>query len=157
MCMICRRVWPLFRSDNMDIWDQLYAAAAPLYHPDYLSPRLEAHRVACALEAADGQIYTGFNIDSACGVMNLCAERVAALAMITQSGQTVIKRLLVCRATPPKDGDSMPCGACREFFLQLNAANRDMEILVDFDRRETITLDTLCPHWWLGATERSTV
>ena len=36
----------------------------------------------------------------------------------------------------------MPCGACREFFLQLALENRDMEILADYETRETVTLNS---------------
>ena len=42
----------------------------------------------------------------------------------------------------------MPCGACREFFYQLDEANEAMEIMVDFKKRETITLKELLPQWW---------
>ena len=42
----------------------------------------------------------------------------------------------------------MPCGACREFFLQLSWENRKLEIMVDYENRETITLGELTPGWW---------
>ena len=42
----------------------------------------------------------------------------------------------------------MPCGACREFFLQLSEKNKDMEIMVDYAKRETVTLGELMPDWW---------
>lgn len=42
----------------------------------------------------------------------------------------------------------MPCGACREFFMQLSNENQNMEIMVDYDNRETITLGELLPGWW---------
>lgn len=41
----------------------------------------------------------------------------------------------------------MPCGACRKFFLQLSPKNQAMEILVDYEKRETITLAELVPNW----------
>ena len=74
---------------------------------------------------------------------------VAALNMYLQSGQTVVKRLIAFRDRPPYGGGSgMPCGACREFFLQLSDKNRDMQIMTDYDRRETATLGELMPAWW---------
>lgn len=42
----------------------------------------------------------------------------------------------------------MPCGACREFLMQLNIKNKDMEIMVDYENRETVTLEKLLPDWW---------
>ncbi len=81
--------------------------------------------------------------------MNLCAERVAALAMYAASGQTKVKRLIAFRDKAPHGGGSgMPCGTCREFFYQLNEDNGQMEILVDYEMRETVLLKDLLPNWW---------
>ena len=120
----------------MDIWEMLYEAAAKEYHPEEVSPFVYAHHVVCALEACSG-------------VMNLCAERVAGLNMYMQSGQTKVRRMIAFRDRPPSGkGSGMPCGACREFFYQLNEENEDMEILVDYAKRETVTLRELLPKWW---------
>ena len=133
----------------MDIWEQLYAKAKEQYHPEAVSPFLYAHHVVCALESENGEIYTGFCIESCSGVMDLCAERVAALNMYVNSGQTVIKRMIAFRDTPPYgEGIGMPCGACREFFMQLSLKNKDMEIMVDYEKREIVTLEELIPKWW---------
>ena len=133
----------------MDIWETLYEKARVLYHPEDVSPFVYAHHVVCALEAENGEIYTGFCVESCSGVMNLCAERVAALNMYVNSGQTKIKRLIAFRDRAPYgDASGMPCGACREFLYQLNEENENMEIMVDFARRETVTLKALTPMWW---------
>ena len=85
--------------------------------------------------------------------MNLCAERVAALNMYVNSGQTRVKRLIAFRDKAPYGGGSgMPCGACREFFCQLDEHNAHMEILVDYESRQTVLLKDLMPAWW--GTER---
>ena len=63
------------------------------------------------MESEDGEIFTGFCIESASGVMNLCAERVAALNMYMNTGKT---KIIAFRDTPPHNG-GMPCGACREY------------------------------------------
>ena len=133
----------------MDIWEKLYFKAKEQYHPEDVSPFVYAHHVVCALEAENGEIYTGFCIESCSGVMNLCAERVAALNMYVNSGQTVIKRLIAFRDQPPYGkGSGMPCGACREFLYQLNEKNENMEIMADYEKRETVTLKELLPEWW---------
>lgn len=41
----------------------------------------------------------------------------------------------------------MPCEACREFFMELSAGNRNMEILMDYTKRQTVTLGELMPYW----------
>ena len=133
----------------MDIWEKLYLRAKEQYHPEDVSPFIYAHHVVCALESENGEIYTGFCIESCCGVLDLCAERTAALNMYMNSGQTVVKRLIVFRDKAPfGEGSGMPCGACREFFMQLNSKNEEMEIMVDYDRRKTVRLKELLPNWW---------
>ena len=132
----------------MDIWEKLYNAAKKEYHPEKVSPFIDAHHVVCAIEAENGEIYTGFCIEGASGVIALCAERVAGLNMYIQSGQTVVKRLIAFRKDPPKENGGMPCGACREFFLQLSDKNKDMEILTDYESRKTVKLIDLMPGWW---------
>ena len=131
----------------MDIWEKMYNIAKREYHPEHVSPFIDAHHVVSAIESESGKIYTGFCIESASGVMNLCAERVAALKMYMDSGETKIKRLIAFRDKPPKDGGT-PCGSCREFLMQLDIENRNIEILIDFDKRETILLKHLIPNWW---------
>lgn len=69
----------------MDIWEELYLKAKEQYNPTEVSPFIYAHNVVCAIESEDGRIYTGFCIESASGVMDLCAERVAALNMYMTS------------------------------------------------------------------------
>lgn len=67
------------------------------YHLEEVSPFVYAHNVVYALETETGEIYTRFYIESCSGVLNLCAERVAALNMYVNSGKTVIKRMIAFR------------------------------------------------------------
>lgn len=132
----------------MDIWERLYEEAKKEYHPEEVSPFIDAHHVVCAIEAEDGSIFTGFCIEGASGVIALCAERVAGLKMYMLSGQTVVKRMIAFRDKPPMGNGGMPCGACREFFLQLSPKNKDMEILTDYTSRKTVKLIDIFPNWW---------
>ena len=133
----------------MDIWERLFDKAREEYHPEDVSPFIYAHHVVCAIESENGEIFTGFCVESCSGVLNLCAERVAALNMYVNSGQTKVKRLLAFRDKAPYgEGSGMPCGACREFLLQLNKENTDCEIMVDYDKRKTVKLSALLPDWW---------
>ncbi|WP_099203480.1 cytidine deaminase family protein [Miniphocaeibacter massiliensis] len=133
----------------MDIWEKLYLQAKEEYNPNEVSPFIYAHHVVSAVEMEDGRIYTGFCIESACGVMDLCAERVAILKAYMETGETTIKRLIAFRDVPPKEGeDNIPCGACREFLMQLNEKNKETEILIDYEKRKTLKLKELLPIWW---------
>ncbi len=135
----------------MDIWETLYKKAKEQYHPEDVTPFVYAHHVVCALEAENGDIFIGFCIEACSGVMNLCAERVAALNMYVNSGQTHIKRLIAFRDEPPRGdivGSGMPCGACREFLIQLDKRNENTEIMIDYASGKTILLKELIPNWW---------
>lgn len=135
--------------DEKDIWEKMYEKAKSEYHPEEISPFITAHHVVAAVESAKtGKIYTGFCIEGASGVINLCAERVAALNMYINEGNTIIKRLIAFRDKAPELNGGMPCGACREFFMQLAYENRDIEIMIDFKNRKTILLKDLIPNWW---------
>ena len=133
----------------MDIWEEMYLKAKDEYHPEEISPFLDAHHVVAAVQSAKtGKIYTGFCIEGASGVMNLCAERVAALNMYLNEHNLIVKRMIAFRDNPPKNNGGMPCGACREFFMQAAYENRDMEILTDYETREVVILKDLIPNWW---------
>jgi len=133
----------------MDIWEEMYLKAKDEYHPEEISPFLDAHHVVAAVQSAKtGKIYTGFCIEGASGVMNLCAERVAALNMYLNEHNLIVKRMIAFRDNPPKNNGGMPCGACREFFMQAAYENRDMEILTDYETRKVVILKDLIPNWW---------
>ncbi len=136
------------RFDKMDIWQKLYEAAKKQYRPTEVNEFIYAHHVVSALEAENGDIYTGFCIEGLCGTMNLCAERTAALNMYLNSDQTKIKRLIAFRDEAPVGITGMPCGVCREFLMQLSSENANTEIMVDYDNRESVTLKELLPKWW---------
>lgn len=132
----------------MDIWEEMVEKAKEEYHPEEVSPFITAHHVVAAVQSESGKIFTGFCIEGASGVMNLCAERVAALNMYINTGETKIKRMVAFRNEPPKEEGGMPCGACREFFMQLAYENRNIEILTDYETRKTVLLKDLLPNWW---------
>lgn len=133
----------------MDIWEEMYLKAKEEYHPESISPFIDAHHVVAAVESAKtGKIYTGFCIEGASGVINLCAERVAFLNMYLNEKNTIVKRMIAFRDNPPKVNGGMPCGACREFFMQAAYENRNMEILTDYETRKVVILKDLIPNWW---------
>ena len=78
----------------------------------------------------------------------MCAERNAVASMITGGEQRIVK--LACLMGDGSPG--MPCGACREFLMQLDPRSSDMEILVSYPDVRTVKLGELMPSWW--GTER---
>ena len=74
----------------------------------------------------------------------MCAERNALANMLT-CGESCIRKIV---AVMPGGKPGMPCGACRELMLQLDAASPDTEILRDYDSKSSVRLRELLPEWW---------
>ncbi len=127
----------------MDIWEELYKRAAGARNGRALSPFVEAGGVGAAVQAKSGNIYTGVCIDTASS-LGMCAERNAIANMIT-NGDDEIARVA---AVMPDGRVGPPCGACREFMMQLQKDAGDIEILSDYETRRTVSLRELVPDWW---------
>ena len=128
-----------------ECWCRLYDAAKAVLNPRKISEWLEAGGVAAAIEAESGRIYTGVCVDGAC-TLGVCAERNAIFNMIT-NGESRIKRVIAIGG----DGKSMPpCGACRELMAQLMPKDyRGIEIMLNNEKNEIVTLGALTPSWWI--------
>ena len=130
-----------------NIWTKLYDAAKEKLKPRTISPFIDAGGVAAAILTDQGNIFTGVCIDTAC-TLGMCAERNAIANMITNGESKIVK--LVCVMEDESLG--VPCGACREYLMQLDPESPHMEILTNKDNFTAITLEQLIPNWW--GTER---
>lgn len=124
-------------------WDRLYIAARKVQYERKISPTIDAGAVCAALLTEKGNIYTGVCIDTACS-LGMCAERNAIANMIT-NGESHIKKIA---AVMPDGKAGMPCGACREFMMQLDECAGEIEILCDYETKGTVKLKALLPDWW---------
>jgi cytidine deaminase len=101
-------------------------------------------RVGAAVQADDGSIYVGCNLESASLGLTLCAER-AAVAAAVAGGATGIEAVAIV-----SDGDEpvTPCGACRQVLAELGL---HMVVLSEAGgRREEWSLRRLLPEPFLG-------
>ena len=127
----------------MDIWEKLYCEARKVQKERVISPFIEVGGVAAALLTKKGSIYVGVCIDTA-STLGMCAERNAIANMITNGEHQIDKMVAVV-----EDGSvGAPCGACREYMMQLDKDSGDIEILVDFEKRRIVRLKELIPDWW---------
>lgn len=81
-----------------------------------------------------------------CSTLGICAERNAIFNMITNGEQKIEKVLAIM----PNGKSGAPCGACRELMVQLMPNSyQEIEVLMDFETEEIITLGELTPKWWI--------
>ena len=126
-------------------WEELYNAAKKVQGGRDISERIYAGSVAAAIETAAGNIYTGVSVDTSC-TLGICAERNAMFNMIT-NGEHEIRRVL---AILPDGKAGAPCGACREFMMQLMQGRAgDVRIMLDYENSVVVTLEDLTPNWWI--------
>lgn len=125
------------------MWRKLYNEAIKVQNNRRISPFIEAGEVAAAILTKKGNIYVGVCIDTAC-TLGMCAERNAIANMIT-NGESQIDKVVAVMS----DGKvGSPCGACREYMMQLDKDSGEIEILLDLDTEKTIKLKELIPDWW---------
>jgi cytidine deaminase len=91
--------------------------------------RLHAHApfsrflVGAALEAADGQVITGCNVENATYGLTICAERVAMFKAISEGHRRFTRIAVVADTQDP----TPPCGACRQILWELGG---DLEVVL---------------------------
>jgi len=91
--------------------------------------------VGAALEAADGRIFVGTNVESASYGLTICAERMALGAAVA-AGARKFTRIAVTTAVDPP---AAPCGACRQLLAEFGL---DLEVISAGPKSER--------HWTLG-------
>lgn len=127
----------------MDVWNKIYNAACRVQNSRTISPFIDAGGVAAAILTKQGNIYVGVCIDTA-STLGMCAERNAIANMITH-GESQIDKVV---AVMPDGKVGFPCGACREYMMQLDKNSGEIEILIDLENRKTVKLKELIPNWW---------
>jgi cytidine deaminase len=85
------------------------AKAARKAHAPY-----SGYKVGAALLCADGEMFTGCNVENASYGLTNCAERTAVFTAISAGRRDFVAMAVVA------DGDSMPypCGACRQVLSE---------------------------------------
>jgi cytidine deaminase len=92
-------------------------------------------RVGAALEAEDGRVFVGANVENASYGLTNCAERVALGAAVVAGARRFRRIVVVTESNPP----AAPCGACRQALAEFG-----LDTVVE------AVGDTQVRHWRLG-------
>ena len=120
--------------------DRLLAAARAARRPMELPRDCSAGTVGAAVLTAAGDLFTGVNLDLACGI-GFCSEH-AAVAEMLKTGQTRVAAV----AAVGRRGVLPPCGRCRELLIQIDPANAETAVLIA--PGEAVPLGELIPRHW---------
>lgn len=104
----------------MDVSADLVRRARAVMENAY-APYSRFH-VGAAIEADDGSIHVGCNVENASYGLTICAERMAVGAAVA-AGKRKLKRVAVATAVEPP---ATPCGACRQLLAEFGL---DLEII----------------------------
>jgi cytidine deaminase len=102
--------------------------------------------VGAALEAADGRIFVGTNVESASYGLTICAERMALGAAVAAGARAFTRLAVATDVDPP----ASPCGACRQLLAEFGL---DLTVIAAGPRSERRwTLRELLPDPFVPAT-----
>jgi len=85
--------------------------------------------VGAAVEADDGCVYPGCNVESPAYPLTICAERTAIFSAIAAGARPVRIAVTCLRGDPSDPVSLMPCGACRQ--VMLDQMGPDARVIVD--------------------------
>ena len=118
---------------DRELLDMAIAAREFAYAP------YSKYKVGAALEAEDGRVFTGCNIENAAYGNTICAERTALGKAVSEGALRFTRIAISSSGSTP-----YPCGACRQSLYEFAP---DLRILMTWDGnvRES-TLEALLPH-----------
>jgi homotetrameric cytidine deaminase len=98
------------------------------------------YAVGAALEAEDGSVFTGCNVENASYSVTCCAERSALFAAVSAGVRSFRRIVVTAGGRAP-----YPCGSCRQALAEF-APRLQVVVMTDDGGRHEFTLDRLLPH-----------
>lgn len=105
--------------------------------------------VGAAIEAADGRVFAGCNVESASYGLTICAERMALGAAVAAGARTLRRVVVTTEVDPP----AAPCGACRQLLAEFGLETEVVAVGPAGERRWTLR-DLLPDAFTRGSLER---
>lgn len=103
-------------------------------------------KVGAALLCADGEIYTGCNIENAAYTPTNCAERTAFFKAVSE-GERDFKAIAIVGGAEDKELDyCAPCGVCRQVMREFcSLKNFEIILAKSINEYKVYTLEELFP------------
>ena len=103
-------------------------------------------QVGAALLGADGQVYTGCNVENASYGATVCAERAAFMKWATGGREQPVAMVIVGGRDGVVTDFAPPCGICRQVMMEFCDPKTFQIILaVDKETYKIMTLEELLP------------
>jgi cytidine deaminase len=132
-----RRLGPRRLREQAGAIDLVAAARRAREHAD---AAFSHFKVGAALEAADGTVITGCNIENATYGLTICAERVAMFKAISDGHRAFTRIAVVADTEEP----TPPCGACRQILWEFGG-NLEIQLANLTEPKGTHQLRDLLP------------
>lgn len=113
---------------------QAKAAIANSYFP------YSQFKVAAAIKAADGRIFTGVNVENASYGLTQCAERAAITAAVSAG----VRQIDAVVTYTPTQEPAAPCGACRQVIREFSGSALILSIC-DSEKTLELSIADLLP------------
>lgn len=125
------------------IWNELYKAAKSKLKGKEISPFIEYGNSSCAILGGNDKIYTGINVKSSTSI-NSSAEKNAIVAMLND-GEHVLKKMVLLNEL---EEVIEPSDEYYGYLLELSNGVDDIEVLVNYEKKEIKKMVDLLPDWW---------
>jgi cytidine deaminase len=132
-----RRIGPRRLRDRAGEVDLVAAARRAREHAD---AAFSHFKVGAALEAADGTVVTGCNIENATYGLTICAERVAMFKALSEGHRAFTRIAIVADTEAP----TPPCGACRQILWEFGG-NLEVQLANLSEKKGAHALKDLLP------------
>lgn len=131
------------------VWEKLAQAAADVRKLAYIP--YSKFAVGAALLSADGQIFSGCNVENATYGATSCAERTAYGTAVAQGVREFVALCVITDVEEP----AAPCGICRQVIAEFSDDLPIVMLSVNGARKNS-TLNELLPHRFSGRDMDST-
>lgn len=104
--------------------------------------------VGACLEASDGTVFRGNNIENAGFTPTVCAERTAFFKAVTE-GVTSFRRIAIVGGSvdKPVDDYAYPCGVCRQVMMEFcNPETFEIIVAKNTEEYQKFTLKEILPY-----------